>query len=86
MLQHACQTAPGLPGSHMQKRPDQPLKQPISTEKKPNTRWIHDDTFETPNCTFERHNLHILYIKRVRLIPLMNFSKLLVLLKSNLKL
>jgi len=29
--------------------------------------------------------VHILYIKRIKLTPLMNFSKLLVLLKSNLK-
>ena len=42
--------------------------------------------FKTPKRTFERHNVHILYIKRIKLTPLMNFSKLLVLLKSNLKL
>jgi len=35
---------------------------------------------------FERHYVHVLYIKRIKLTPLMNFLKLLVLLKSSLKL
>jgi len=47
---------------------------------------MNDNTFKTPKRAFERHNLHILYINRIKLTPLMNISKLLVLLKSDLKL
>jgi len=59
-----------------------PLKKPNSTKKS----QIHKDTLKPPKCVFERQYVHILYIKRIKLTPLMNFSKLLVLMKSNLKL
>ena len=42
--------------------------------------------FKTPKCAFERQYVPISYIKIIKLTPSMKFSKLLVLLKSNLKL
>jgi len=68
-----------MPGSHKQKRLDQPLKKPNSTEK----RQIHAKYKTTPS---KHLNAHILYMKKIKLTPLINFSKLLSLLKSNLKL
>jgi len=73
-----------LPGSHKQKRPDQPLKQVKQRRKKPNTRLVHNNTSTAPKRAFERQYLYILYITRIKISPLMNFLKLLILLKRNL--
>jgi len=79
----------GLPGSHQQKRPDQPLKKPEKAPKKPNTQYVHNDTFKTPRPNaLLKGIIYIFYlcIKRIKLTPLIDFSNLLALLKSNLKL
>jgi len=44
------------------------------------------NTFKTLKLSFKIQYIHILYIERIKLTPLTNFSKLLVLLNSNLKL
>jgi len=41
---------------------------------------------KTPKRAFKTQYSHILYMKRIKLTQLVNFSKLLDLLKSNLKL
>ena len=41
--------------------------------------------FKTSKCVFERQNVHIFYIKWIKLNPLTNFTKRLFLLKSNLQ-
>jgi len=77
---------PGLPGGHKQKRPDQPLKTPNRTKKSQKQDKIQSNISKTPKRAFKTQYTHIFYIKRMKFAPLVNFSKLLVLLKSNLKL
>jgi len=51
---------PGLPGSHKQKRPDQPSKKPNSTEKS----QIQDKYTTTPTKhqnALSKGNIHIFY-------------------------
>jgi len=44
------------------------LKMPNSIKK--GTRSIHNDTFKTPNSAFKGQYINIMYIKRIKLTPL----------------
>jgi len=46
---------------------------------------MHNDTFKTPKLALKRQYKHIIFVKRIQLTTFINFLKLLVLLKSNLK-
>jgi len=75
-----------VPGSHNQKRPNQPLKKDKYHQKIQIQDIYKTIPLKHPNALSKRQYVHILCIKRKNPTPLVNFSKLLVLLKSNLKL